>query len=180
MSSSIPGTRRPARARALPFAAARSGGDSPWWADETSRDETGPEAPRTMKESKVNDPAPASPTPEDHSGFDQEDLLDQLNGNLPLLIELAELFIVTSGLTIGELRDAIRRGDAGQVQRLAHRLKGSGSTFGADRAMQAADALERMGAARMLTGVDALYADLEREIRLLVAELTLLRQGRGG
>jgi two-component system sensor histidine kinase/response regulator len=59
--------------------------------------------------------------------------------------ELWTVFYEATPPLIGELRDAVERGDAGECRRLAHKLKGSSETIGATRMATLSRALEQGG-----------------------------------
>jgi HPt (histidine-containing phosphotransfer) domain-containing protein len=60
-----------------------------------------------------------------------------------LASDLLELFEKTAAATLGELRAALDSGDADEVRRLAHRLKGSARNVGASGMAEIAAALEQ-------------------------------------
>ena len=61
--------------------------------------------------------------------------------------ELWTVFYEATPPLIGELRDAVERGDADECRRLAHKLKGSSETVGATRMATLSRALEQGGPA---------------------------------
>ena len=63
--------------------------------------------------------------------------------------ELWTVFYEATPPLIGELRDAVERGDAGECRRLAHKLKGSSETVGATRMASLSRALEQGGPDRL-------------------------------
>jgi hypothetical protein len=65
---------------------------------------------------------------------------------------------------MGALEAAVRTGDAAELQRVAHMLKGAVDSCGAPRAFDAALLLERMGRTRDLGGARDAFATLTREI----------------
>jgi len=81
------------------------------------------------------------------------------------------LFLSEYPKILTELRDAVSRGDAKAVERTAHGLKGSVSTFGASPAAEAALKLETMGRARDLSEVRATLEVLEAALGALRPEL---------
>jgi HPt (histidine-containing phosphotransfer) domain-containing protein len=60
-----------------------------------------------------------------------------------LATELLALFETTATATLGELRAALDAGDAEEMRRLAHRLKGSARNVGATGMAELAAALEQ-------------------------------------
>lgn len=59
--------------------------------------------------------------------------------------ELRETFLVQVRECVGELSDAIRRGDRSECRRIAHGLKGSSATVGASRMKLWCARVERTG-----------------------------------
>ena len=68
---------------------------------------------------------------------------------------------------------ALGRGDAAEVHRLAHTIKGAVDSCGAARAYDAAMLLERMGRGGDLGGAPAAYATLDRELAQVLPELAV-------
>jgi len=80
-----------------------------------------------------------------------------------MLRELVEVYLTDSTTILNDIQAAIGRKDAESIQHAAHRLKGSSSVLDAAAVRAAAEALETMGAAKDLGGVDAAWARLQRE-----------------
>ncbi len=103
----------------------------------------------------------------------QEDVLDRAEawarvaGDRELLGELVELFFGSSAEQVRELREAVGRGDAAGVRRVAHGLKGAVGTFGAKEAAEAALRLETMGREEQLAGAGEALAALEQALERL-------------
>jgi HPt (histidine-containing phosphotransfer) domain-containing protein len=90
------------------------------------------------------------------------------------LKEIAVLFLDNYHSWMTDLRDAAGRGDAKGVERAAHGLKGSVSTFGAQAAVDAALRLESQGRSDDLTDVGSSLAALESALTALRPELESL------
>lgn len=87
--------------------------------------------------------APANP---DRPGaFDKAAALARVEGDEELLRELVELFLGDCARLLADVRAAIEQGDAGQLYRAAHTLKGAASNFVAPGVTAAALALETQG-----------------------------------
>ncbi|HEX5484084.1 MAG TPA: PAS domain S-box protein, partial [Terriglobia bacterium] len=90
----------------------------------------------------------ASPQPpashEDHKEvgereiFDRAEALERVEGDEELLDEIVRLFLETYPGTLAQLRDAVERGDADEIQKSAHKLKGGISNFGAQKVIEEA------------------------------------------
>ena len=101
------------------------------------------------------------------------DLLDwdgavaRVGGRTELLKRLVRLFFKESDRLIPEIRQAIARGDAASLRRVAHALKGSLDCFGAKSAVAAALQLEIMGRNGILPTANEVFAQLERDVERL-------------
>ncbi len=98
----------------------------------------------------------------------------RVGGDAELLKELALLFLEESPRMMTELLAAHAQGDAKQVERTAHGLKGSVANFGAKRAVDAAFQIEQSGRAGKLDGVAALLDTLDLALAALYSELRQL------
>jgi HPt (histidine-containing phosphotransfer) domain-containing protein len=74
---------------------------------------------------------------------------------------LVQLFLGDSQRRIGRLREAFERGDAAEVQRLAHAQKGSSETIGARELGALAAELDSLGRLGTLDGGAAVLGRLE-------------------
>jgi signal transduction histidine kinase/CheY-like chemotaxis protein len=99
--------------------------------------------------------------------------LESTGGDRELLRELIAVFLEHAPGWMRELGSALGRGDAAEVHRLAHTIKGAVDSCGAARAYDAAMLLERMGRRGELGGAPAAYATLDREITQVLPELTV-------
>jgi len=96
--------------------------------------------------------------------------LSRVGGDHALLMDLALLFRDESAKLLSEIREAAGRKDMDGLQRAAHSLKGSASTFAADDAYNAAAKIERLAAERHWAGIQETISTLEVDIeRVLVA-----------
>ncbi len=103
--------------------------------------------------------------------LDKDGLMSRFDGDLELLHEAAEIFCQNYPKQIAQLRDAVRRGDSGAVERTAHTIKGSIGNFGGSGAIEAAGILETRAHALDLDGALEACTALEREIDHLVPML---------
>jgi HPt (histidine-containing phosphotransfer) domain-containing protein len=111
--------------------------------------------------------------------LDQAALLARVDGDRAFLQELAECFLKESPRLLAAIRDAIIDGDAQELGRAAHTLKGSVSNFCAPAATDAACKLEMLGGAGDLTGADEAFAILERAMQQLHSALASLVEPAG-
>lgn len=107
--------------------------------------------------------------------IDETAALARVDGDADLLAEIIELFLQDAGLLLDEVRQAVAGGDAAQVMRTAHRLKGSAATLGAVRAADAALALETLGRTGHLAGAPSALVELEETVAEAVRGLRAFR-----
>jgi|SRR3546814_594460 len=101
--------------------------------------------------------------------LDWDMALENTDGSEELLLELAQVFIDTCPDMMMEICQAIDSGNAGDLHRAAHNLKGAARIFAAGPVVEHALQLEEIGAAGHLREADEKYAGLEPQ----VTELTL-------
>jgi CheY-like chemotaxis protein len=77
---------------------------------------------------------------------------------------LAELFWQTAPADLARLRVAVEAGDAAEVDRAAHHLKGAALTVGLGRVVELCRRLELLGGAGAFATAPAVLAELEREL----------------
>jgi HPt (histidine-containing phosphotransfer) domain-containing protein len=89
-----------------------------------------------------------------------------VDGDKGLMAELGQIFLADSLVQMADLRDAIARNNAGQLERTAHSLKGSLGTIAAGKARAIAYELELMGHTggldRAATTLQQLSTELDR------------------
>lgn len=95
---------------------------------------------------------------------DLKQLLDTLDGNKEILADLVEHFIREFPLQLTEIKKSIIAGDAKQIERTAHSLKGAVVNFGAKTAYRLASEIEGMGRTDNLQDVNQIIIRLEREM----------------
>jgi two-component system sensor histidine kinase/response regulator len=103
--------------------------------------------------------------------IDRAALLGGVDGDRRLLRELIRLFLADCPQRLAEIKEAIRRGDAGALGRAAHTLKGSVGNFAAKNAFAAAQRLELIGSGGDLDTAGEACVTLESELALLSEEL---------
>jgi PAS domain S-box-containing protein len=107
--------------------------------------------------------------------LDESLALSRVGGDSELLKEVVELFLDDYPSTLEKIKRAVTSRDATAVEHHAHSLKGSVSTFGANRAFEAAFALEKQGRSGDLTGAQEGLSQLEKALEALRPELVMLR-----
>jgi HPt (histidine-containing phosphotransfer) domain-containing protein len=107
--------------------------------------------------------------------IDRTAALERVDGDAELLGEIVQLFLEDVDSLQDDIRQAVEAGDAPQIMRTAHRLKGSVATLAATAATASALRLETLGRNGDVSGAPAAFAQLEAELaRLRPALLTLV------
>ena len=125
-------------------------------------------ASRRKEESPMND-APAEPPV-----LDKAALHDQVGDEPDLLLRIVGMFLSDSRQVLESLDHGLASGDAEEIARAAHRLKGALLTLGAGPAADVALQLERMGREGDLAQAETTVEALRRELDRLEPELTAL------
>jgi PAS domain S-box-containing protein len=107
--------------------------------------------------------------------LDESLALSRVGGDFELLKEVIELFLDDYPSTFEKIRSAVASSDATALEHSAHSLKGSVSTFGANRAFEAAFTLEKQGRSKDLRGAQAGLFELEQALEALRPELQSLQ-----
>jgi PAS domain S-box-containing protein len=107
--------------------------------------------------------------------LDESLALTRVGGDLELLKEVVELFLDDYPSTFEKIKAAVAGRNATALEHHAHSLKGSVSTFGANRAFEAAFTLEKQGRSGDLTGAQEGLLQLEQALEALRPELVLLQ-----
>lgn len=110
--------------------------------------------------------------------LDRELALSRVGGDLELLQEIAELFLMDSERMVQDINRALGARDARALDRAAHTLKGCVSNFGAQRLYDAALALEKMGRTGDLSSVGPAFDLLRAEVAILESDLRSLAADR--
>jgi HPt (histidine-containing phosphotransfer) domain-containing protein len=103
--------------------------------------------------------------------LDQSRLLEQFGGEPEIMAELRDLFLEDFPQQLAAIKEGIAGGDAAQVARAAHSLKGASGTFGAERVYLVTKALEEMARADDLAGVEFGLALLQEELDQVCAAI---------
>jgi signal transduction histidine kinase/CheY-like chemotaxis protein len=110
--------------------------------------------------------------------FDRAATLERVGGDKELLGQIARLFVAECPQQMQQIREAIRGQDATALERAAHKFRGMVSNFCASSAVSAAEELEAMGRAGVLTGAPVAYEALEMALRQLTPVLAKLTEGQ--
>jgi two-component system, sensor histidine kinase and response regulator len=99
--------------------------------------------------------------------FNRALALDRVGGDEELLREVAQLFLHECPNLLGQIRTAVTIGDASRVMEIAHTMKGSLATIGAENGAQTALVLEMMGRRKELSGSTEALLQLESSLSIL-------------
>jgi HPt (histidine-containing phosphotransfer) domain-containing protein len=101
-------------------------------------------------------------------------LSERLDEDFDLFKELAQLFFSDSPRLLSAIEDAIRNKNGEKIGKASHTMKGAVTNFSADRAFDAALALEKIGKSNDLNKVDDAYRALSAEIENMRKALKLI------
>ena len=107
--------------------------------------------------------------------LDESVALSRVGGDIELLREVVGLFLDDYPQSLDLIRQAVAQGDQSSLERHAHSLKGSVSTFGAQEAFDAAQVLEKQGRTGDLSQSQDGLAKLEQALINLRPELEALQ-----
>jgi CheY-like chemotaxis protein len=116
-------------------------------------------------------PAPPDGAAEDGGPVDLHAALDGMAGQVEILREAVAVFLEDVPAKLAELEAAVRGGQAEDVHRLSHALKGAASAIGAGRAGELAARLEQIGRDADLEQARDVLQRLHAEIRQVAAFL---------
>jgi len=96
--------------------------------------------------------------------FDQESLINLIEGDKELLASLLTLFEDGWPKLLDQIRSALQNNDQKTVYQFAHRLKGTLHNFYAKESVELAQRLEDIGKAGLLKGAEPLVDQLETQL----------------
>jgi two-component system sensor histidine kinase/response regulator len=103
--------------------------------------------------------------------------LERVEGDRELLEELARLFADECPKALGEIRQAWESGDAHLLERLAHTMKGSSASLGANKVSEAAFELEQQARSGGIANAGGMIQTLEKQVERVLPEFeSLLRR----
>jgi two-component system sensor histidine kinase/response regulator len=126
---------------------------------------------------QTSPPKPDTSTIQASTDFDLNKALTRLDGDLPLLQELAQMFLQDSPALLRKIETCLEQQDSKGLERAAHALRGAVGNFGAYQAQEAARRLENMGRASQLDEARKALAQLQQEFARLTPSLNELVRG---
>jgi HPt (histidine-containing phosphotransfer) domain-containing protein len=108
--------------------------------------------------------------------LDRKTALARVDGDGEIMCSLIDIFLEQIGGMMDAIREAIKSGNADQLEKSAHRLKGSISIFSAETATQVAFELEKTGCSGDLQHASETLARLEQQITLFKPALENFRK----
>ena len=109
---------------------------------------------------------------------DRAAALDRVGGDAVLLAEIAKLFLEEYPTQLAAIRAAVAAGNAPELERAAHSLKGSVANFAAPAVVEAARMLEQIAREARLETAGELAAVLEQQLEQLRVPLVQLAAER--
>jgi HPt (histidine-containing phosphotransfer) domain-containing protein len=103
--------------------------------------------------------------------YDYAGSLCRMGNDQELFQEMVGLLRADAPPLLSAIRAAQSDGDAPRLQRAAHTLKGLSANFGAQRAVTAAETVEKLAKAHQSAGMPAAISELEESLDELVAAL---------
>lgn len=139
----------------------------------------GATAPKQMVQGSSAESATSSPADQpvetDIPVFNSEELLLRLGGRQDLIPRFLEIFCRNVTVSLENLLEALAAGDADQVHRQAHSIKGAAGNIAAARIFASAAILDEVAIAGDLSRAPELLSDLEAEFASFRKETEVLR-----
>ena len=103
--------------------------------------------------------------------LDKRDILGRLGGDEEIFVMMVDMYLQDVDSNCAALGGALASGDAMEVQREAHTVKGLLATFSDDAGSEAAFALEQRAKSGDSAGFSEAVADLQARLREVAAVL---------
>ncbi|HLZ00291.1 MAG TPA: Hpt domain-containing protein [Candidatus Angelobacter sp.] len=108
------------------------------------------------------------------SGFNPISLWERVGGDIELLGDLVEIFAEECPVMMARIEQAVITGNALELQKASHKLKGSVLQFSASEAATIASSLEEMGRTNSMGNASHAFARLKEQIVVLNGALGLM------
>jgi PAS domain S-box-containing protein len=96
--------------------------------------------------------------------FERDEVMGRVGGDHALLVELTQIFRAQVPKIQADIERSLKAGDAKALEQAAHTIRGSVASFGARRAVAAAQSIEQMAHLGQLQDVAPLIEELNREL----------------
>src|SRR5258708_4507044 len=106
--------------------------------------------------------------------FDPVSVWSRVGGDMEFLRELVALFTEEASQMLASIEAAVEAGNAADLNKFSHKLRGAVLQFSASRAAAIAGKLEEMGRTDSLQGASSVLNDLKAEISELLDALKLM------
>ncbi|HEV2617193.1 MAG TPA: response regulator [Candidatus Acidoferrales bacterium] len=120
-----------------------------------------------------DEPSMSTDIPSD--SLNTAELLEQVQGDRELLAEIVQLFESGLPAILQGLRESIARGDAPEIARIAHTLRGSVGNFGRRGAYRAVEQMEKLAKEGDIAETAKALVAVESELESLLAALESFR-----
>ena len=128
--------------------------------------------PVTVESKRPEGRAPLADGLPSIAGLDTKDGLTRVAGNQKLYLKLLRQFVEQQGPALGQITEALAKGDIALAERLAHTLKGVAGNIGAKSVQFAAGALEKHIRSKAADGeVDSAKQEVAGTLDPLVAQI---------
>lgn len=114
---------------------------------------------------------PRQPSPCVLSAEERARVLQRLGGDENLFRELVEYFVEDSAQILDQMRAAARGGDAAELERAAHSIKGLAANFEGRAAVEIARDIEGLAQSGSIESLEPLIGQLDECVRQLLAAL---------
>ena len=108
--------------------------------------------------------------------LDWPEAVQRVGGKSDILKELTELFLEECPRLMAQIRAAMDAGNADDLRREAHTLKGSADLFAAAPTVKAAYRLESIARDRQLDEAEVAWVELEHQVDILLPVLRRIRE----
>jgi two-component system, sensor histidine kinase and response regulator len=130
-----------------------------------------PDGTSVAADATASAPEPGPEAGMDHQPLDWNEALQRIGGSEDILRELADAFLGEAPRLLDAAREALEHGDAAEVRRQAHTLKGSAALFVATPTVEAALRLEKIGESGKLEEAPEALSRLRGRVDELVPAL---------
>lgn len=127
---------------------------------------------RTMYGIPAQTAATPAARPEKDEVFDKEDLYQRLSDDEVIIKKICMIFKDEAATHMARLRDALAADNAGEVEILAHTIKGMAANLGGTRTKNEAMRMELAARKLDLSKAHSVYPQLDKEITALIAAIT--------